>query len=84
METLQFLIDNICADFTIDSLLGVVRACASNGPTTIGEITGAIIKKDRSLDTRCAEGLAAGAVQYLSWNKEIETDGNGVFATGLK
>ena len=71
-KTLQFLIDNICADFTVDSLLGLVSTCLTEGPSTITEITHAIIQKDRSLDIKCAEGLAEGAVQALSESDDAE------------
>ncbi len=82
MKTLQFVIDNICADFTVDSLLGLIRTCLANGPSTISEITRAIIQKDRSLDVRCAEGLAEGAVQALSENGDVEVRESWVYATG--
>lgn len=80
-ETLQFLIDNICADFTIDSLLGVVRACLAEGSTTVRDITAAILKKDRSLDVRCAEGLAEGAVLALCESGAVEVRESRVYAT---
>ena len=82
MKTLQFLIDNICADFTVDSLLGLVRTCLANGPSTINYITRSIIQKDRSLDVRCAEGLAEGAVQALSESGDVEVRESWVYATG--
>jgi len=82
MKTLQFIIDNICADFTVDSLLGVVRTCLANGPSTINDITHAIIQKDRSLDVRCAEGLAEGAVQALSEIGEVEVMESRVYVIG--
>ncbi len=82
MKTMQFLIDNICANFTVDSLLGLVRTCVANGPSTINDITGAIIQKDRSLDVRCAEGLAEGAVLTLSESGELEVRESRVYATG--
>ena len=72
MKTMQFLIDNICADFTVDSLLALVRRCVAEGPATIRDITDAIKQKDRSLDVRCAEGLAEGAVQVLCESGDIE------------
>ena len=81
MKTLQFLIDNICADFTVDSLLGLVRTCLANGPSTISDITRAIIQKDRSLDVRCAEGLAEGVVQAMSESGDVEVRESGVYAT---
>ncbi len=82
MKTLQFLIDNICADFTVDSLLGLVRTCLANGPTTISGITQAIIEKDRSLDVRCAEGLSEGAVLTMSERGDAEVREALVYAIG--
>ncbi len=81
MKTLQFLIDNICADFTVDSLLGLTRTCLASGPSTISEISCAIIQKDRSLDVRCAEGLAEGVVQALSDIGEVELRESLVYKT---
>jgi hypothetical protein len=82
MKTLQFLIDNICADFTVDSLLGLVRKRLAQGPSSIGDITRAIMNKDPSLDVRCAEGLAEGAVQFLSDRGSVEISESLVHATG--
>ena len=82
MKTLQFLIDNICADFTVDSLLGLVRTCLTNGPSTISDITRAIMQRDRSLDVRCAEGLAEGVVQALSESGDVEVRESWVYETG--
>ncbi len=81
MKTLQFLIDNICADFTVDSLLGLARTCLASEPSTIDEISRAIIQRDRSLDVRCAEGLAEGVVQALSDIGEIEVRESLVYKT---
>ena len=80
-KTLQFLIDNICADFTVDSMLGLVRACITKGPATMSDITSTIIKKDRSLDVKCAEGLAVGTVQALCEAGEAEVRGASVYVT---
>ena len=82
MKTLQFLIDNICADFTVDSLLSVVRTCLAGGPATVSAITRAIMQEDRSLDVKCAEGLAEGAVQALSERGDVEVRESRVYAAG--
>ena len=82
-KTLQFLIDNICADFTVDSLLGVVRTCLARGPATMSEITHEIMQKDHSLDVKSAEGLAEGAVEALSERGNVEVMGWSVYATGF-
>ena len=65
-KTLQFLIDNICADFTVDSLLGTARGCLAAGPCTTANISTAIRRKDPSLDKGCADGLAEGVVNALA------------------
>lgn len=79
-KTLQFLIDNICADFTVASLLGVATACLAKGPATMKDISDAIIQKDRSLDIKCAEGLAVGVVQALCDSGDAEVRGTLVYA----
>jgi hypothetical protein len=83
-KTLQFLVDNICADFTVDSLLGVVRACLAKGPCTMSDIGRAVVDKDRSLDIKCAEGLAEGAVLALSESGEVEVRDSLVYVTASK
>lgn len=80
-KTLQFLVDNICADFTVDSLLGVVRTRLAQGPCVISDISHAIMQKDRSLDNKCADGLAEGAVLALSESGEIEVRESQIYAT---
>ena len=82
MKTMQFLIDNICADFTVDSLLTLVKRCVAKGPVTISDITEAIKQKDRSLDVRCAAGLAEGAVQVLCETGDIEVRESLVYPVG--
>ena len=82
MKTLQFLIDHVCADFTVDSLLGLARTCLTSGPSTINEISRAIIQRDRSLDVRCAEGLAEGVVLTLSDIGEVEIRESLIYKTG--
>jgi hypothetical protein len=65
-KTLQFLIDNICADFTVASLLKTARACLAAGPCSFKDIAAAIRRKDGSLDSRCADGLAEGVAEALA------------------
>ena len=79
MKTVQFLIDNICADFTVASLLGLARACLAKGPCTLRDIATAIMRKDPSLDIKCAEGLAHGALQALSESGEVEVKESTVY-----
>ena len=81
MKTLQFLIDHICADFTVNSLLTVARTCVAGGACTAEDIQHAIMKRDPSLDVRCAEGLAEGVVQTLCDTGEFEVRDSHVYAT---
>ncbi len=66
MASLQFSIDNICADFTVDSLSALVRAQLNEGRSALGEVAQAIMEADRSLDIKSAENLAKAAVEVLS------------------
>ncbi len=72
-DTLQFLVDNICADFTVDSLLNTARACISNGKSTVEDVTRAIMNKDHSLDINCARGLAEGVLLALTERGELKS-----------
>ena len=83
-KTLQFLIDHICADFTVASLLGVARKCVADGSCTTGDITRAIMKRDPSLDVKCAEGLAEGVVLALEDSGEVEVRDSRVYATAAR
>lgn len=83
MKTLQFLIDNICADFTVTSLLGVLRTRLAEGPATADDIARAIMRKDGSLDARCAEGLAEGAIIALCESGEVEVRHSKVYQVGV-
>jgi hypothetical protein len=81
-KTLQFLIDNICADFTVASLLGAARACLAKGPCTFGDIAAAIKKKDASLDQHCADGLAEGVADALADYGEATVRDGTVYPAG--
>jgi len=81
-KTLQFLIDNICADFTVTSLLATARACLKNGPCTYQHIADAIMRKDASLDRSCADGLAEGVADALADYGEATVRGGTVYPAG--
>ena len=49
MASLQFSIDNICANFTVESLNSLVKERLSPGPCTIDDIAREIVGSDRSL-----------------------------------
>ena len=66
MASLQFLIDNLCADFTQRSIYRLLEALLAERARTIGDITLAIAQKDRSLDIDSAQTLAEAAVDALA------------------
>ncbi|MBI4340204.1 MAG: hypothetical protein HY680_09680 [Chloroflexi bacterium] len=66
MVSLQFLIDNMCANFTVKSMYRLVEAMLAQGPCTISELAHGIADRDRSLDLGSARTLAEGAVEALA------------------
>ena len=77
-KRLQFLIDNICADFTVDRLLRTARDCLAEGPCTTADISAAIMRKDPSLDKGCADGLTVGVAHTLVVYGEVKVEGETV------
>ena len=75
MASLQFRIDSICANFTVDSLNELVKTQLTEGPSTISDIARAIMEKDRSLDSKSAETLAEAAVESLSQGGDVGIQG---------
>ncbi|MDP2728946.1 MAG: hypothetical protein Q8O55_00460 [Dehalococcoidales bacterium] len=70
--TVQFLIDTICANFTVKSLYELVMANLDRGTSTIDDLAAAIMQKDRTLDIGCARGLAMSAISALEENGQVE------------
>lgn len=64
--SLQFLIDNLCANFTQRSIYGLLEALLAERPRTMSDIALAIADKDRSLDMGSAQVLAKAAVEALA------------------
>ncbi len=72
--SLQFLIDNLCANFTVRSIYRLVEAMLAERPRTIGEIAVRVADNDRSLDIGSAQTLAEGAVEALAQSGVILVD----------
>lgn len=71
MESLQSLIDNMCANFTAQAIYALVTARLSGGPTTVGDVALDILSKDRSLDITNAQTLANAAAETLVQRGDI-------------
>lgn len=80
MASLGFLIDNLCANFTVASMNDLVKARLAEGPSTIGEIARAIVSKDRSLDAGSAQKLAEAAVEALAQSGEVAVQDGSILA----
>ena len=74
MASLQFFIDNLCANFTQRSIYSLVEALLVEGPRTIGDVAVAIADKDRSLDIGSARTLAEAAVEALAQSGVIAVE----------
>ena len=71
MESLQYLIDTICARVTVEFMYGLIRSRLGQGAFKLDEILPAIQSKDRSLDSGSARQIAEAAVQELAQLGEV-------------
>ena len=71
MSFLQFLIDDMCANFTIDAMSELVKERLSRGPCTISDLAWEVAGSDRTLDIKSAQILAQAAVESLAENGDI-------------
>ena len=82
MSSLQFIIDSICANFTVDAMYELVKVRLSQGPLTVGEIAREIRCKDRTLDFDSSKQLAEAALEALAQRGDITIEGNYVYPAG--
>lgn len=82
MASLQFLIDSICANFTVESMHELVKVRLSQGPFMVGEIAREIRCKDRSLDFESSKQLAEAALEALAQRGDITIQGDYVYPAG--
>ncbi|MBI4302164.1 MAG: hypothetical protein HY664_06130 [Chloroflexi bacterium] len=66
MLSIKFLIDSMCANFTVESLCDLVKVRLAQGSCLISDIARDIVQKDRSLDIMSAKTLADAAVEALA------------------
>ncbi len=71
MSFLQFLIDDMCANFTIEVMSELVKKRLTQGPCTICDLAREVAGTDRTLDIKSAQILAQAAVESLAGNGEI-------------
>lgn len=79
MASLQFLIDSICANFTIKALNNLVEVQLSRGPCLVSEIAREIRCDDRTLDFASSRALAEVALEALEESGEIIREGDMVY-----
>ncbi len=79
MSSLQYIIDSICARFTVDSMSKLVTARLRNGPSTVAEIARDIRCEDRTLDFDSSKKLAEAALELLAERGDVVLDGDLVY-----
>ena len=71
MTFLQFLIDDMCANFTVEVMSKLVKRRLTLGPCTISDLAGEVANTDRTLDIKSAQILAQAAVESLAESGDI-------------
>ena len=66
MSFLQFLIDDMCANFTVEVMSELVTTRLSKGTCTMHDLALEVAGTDRSLDIVSAQILADAAVESLA------------------
>ncbi len=79
MASLQYVIDSICANFTMESMYELIEVRLRQGPFTVGEILPLIRCKDRSLDFSSAKMLAEAALEALAQSGDIRIEGDCIY-----
>ncbi len=79
MASLQYIIDSICANFTVESMYELIKVRLRQGPFTVGEILPLIRCKDRSLDFGSAKMLAEVALEALAQSGDIRIEGDCIY-----
>lgn len=71
MSFLQFLIDDMCANFTVEVISELVKTRLTQGPGTIGDLAREVAGTDRTLDIKSAQILAQAAVESLAKKGDV-------------
>ncbi|MBI2866348.1 MAG: hypothetical protein HYX99_03190 [Chloroflexi bacterium] len=76
MPSLYYLVDSLCANFTVESIYDLVVAIVAEvRPCHIGIIAGMIAERDHSLDIKSAQSLAEAAVNGLVQRGDLAVRG---------
>ncbi len=79
MAALQYIIDSICANFTVASMYDVVKLRLSLGPCTVDEIAHEVRCEDRTLDFSSSKILAEAALEAMVLRGDIRIEGDHIF-----
>jgi|TARA_B100002003_G_C13989067_1_gene477989 hypothetical protein len=79
MVTVQYVIDTICANFTVDSMCDLIKTQVSQGPVMVAEIAREIRCEDRTLDFSSSKMLAEAALEALEKRGDIVIEGDCVY-----
>jgi hypothetical protein len=71
MSFLQFLIDDMCANLSVEVMSRLVKGRLSEGPCTIDDLARTIANKDLTLDIRSAKILTEAGVASLKESGDI-------------
>lgn len=82
MISLKFLIDSMCANFTVESICDLIKGQLTRGSCTISDIALEIIQKDPTLDILSAVTLARAAVEALVERGTVALQGDTVYPGG--
>ncbi len=78
MSFLQFLIDDMCANFTVEAISELARRRLAKGPCEVNDLAVEIAGKDHTLDMKSAQILAQAAVDFLGKKGEITVSGTSI------
>lgn len=79
MASLQYIIDTICANFTVDSMYKLVKERLSQGPVLVAEVARDVRCKDRTLDFDSSKQLAEAALEALAQRGDITIEGDYIY-----
>ncbi|MBI3979086.1 MAG: hypothetical protein HY331_12955 [Chloroflexi bacterium] len=82
MSFLKFLIDDMCAKFSLESMCDLVRTRVTRGACTVEDVAHEIIQRDHSLDIVSARTLAQAAVETLAESGDVAIQGAHVSPAG--
>lgn len=82
MASLKFLVDSMCANFTVESMHALVKTVLAERPCAIGDIARRVAESDRSLDIKSAQRLAEAAVEDLAQTGAIAIRGAHLYQAG--